>query len=277
MSHTARHRQDPPKKRRILRAVSISVAVVLVAVMTGGFLVYRHLEGNITGLDITEQLGSNRPSAFAPAGKEHKPMNILLLGSDTREGQGNHIGGETPGLSDTTILLHLSADRTHGVRREPAARRDGRSGPTCLRKDGNGTDPGGLSMFNAAFAVGGPACTVKTVEQLTGIRIDHFVVIDFNGFKHMVDALDGVTVCVPEDVHDPIGHIDLRAGTYKVNGPAGPRLRPGPARDLRQRRHRPDEAPAGVPRRDGEQGDLGRHPGQPGPAASSSSTPPPSR
>ena len=73
-------------------------------------------------------------------------------------------------------------------------------------------------MFNAAYAVGGPACTIKTVEKLTNVRINHFVVIDFNGFKKMVDALDGVEVCVPQPVNDTTGHIHLPAGTYNVKG-----------------------------------------------------------
>ena len=70
----------------------------------------------------------------------------------------------------------------------------------------------------AAYAVGGPACTIKTVEAITNIRINHFVVVDFNGFKNMVDALGGVPVCVPEEVNDNIGHIYLPAGSYEVKG-----------------------------------------------------------
>jgi LCP family protein required for cell wall assembly len=73
-------------------------------------------------------------------------------------------------------------------------------------------------MFNDAFAVGGPLCTVKTVEHLTDVRIDHFVVVDFNGFKKVVDALGGVQVCVPHEVNDTTGHIYLPAGTYNVKG-----------------------------------------------------------
>jgi LCP family protein required for cell wall assembly len=148
---------------------------------------------------------------------ENKPLNILLLGSDTREGQTGHIGGDTPGLSDTTILLHISADRklAYGVSlpRDAMVER-----PECERKDGQGTAPAELSMFNAAYAVGGPACTIKTVEKLTDVRIDHFVVIDFNGFRKMVDALGGVEVCVPKEVNDTTGHITLPAGTYNVKG-----------------------------------------------------------
>jgi LCP family protein required for cell wall assembly len=193
------------------------VASVLVAVLTAGFFVYRHLENNITAVDVTDALGSDRPDEVIAEDEPHKPLNILLLGSDTREGQGNGIGGETPGLSDTTILLHLSADRdrAYGVSipRDAMVER-----PECVRKDGQGTDPGGLSMFNAAYATGGPACTIKTVESITDIRINHFVVVDFNGFKNMVDALDGVPVCVPEEVNDDIGKIYLPAGSYEVEG-----------------------------------------------------------
>lgn len=200
-----------------MRAVAVSVATVLVVALTGGFFVYRHLEGNITSMDVEDALGNDRPNEVVEADVPHKPLNILLLGSDTREGQGNNIGGETPGLSDTTILLHLSADREHAygvsLPRDSMVER-----PECIRKDGQGTDPGGLSMFNAAYAVGGPACTIKTVESLTDIRINHFVVIDFNGFKKMVDALGGVPVCVPEEVNDDIGKIYLPAGSYEVKG-----------------------------------------------------------
>lgn len=215
MSNTPRHREV--RKHRAIRAVAIAVASVLVVALTAGFFVYRHLEGNITTLDIEEALGTDRPEKVVQKQEPHQPLNILLLGSDTREGQGNNIGGETPGLSDTTILLHISADRdrAYGVSlpRDAMVER-----PPCVRKDGQGMDPGGLSMFNAAYAVGGPACTVKTVEQLTDIRMDHFVVVDFNGFKHMVDALGGVPVCVPEDVNDTIGNIRLPAGSYEVQG-----------------------------------------------------------
>jgi LCP family protein required for cell wall assembly len=210
--------QHAPKKRkhRIIRGVAIGVAVLLVAVATGGFFAYRHLNKNITAIP-DDALGRDRPSEVAKPHGHTKPLNILLLGSDTRKGQTGHIGGDTPGLSDTTILLHVSADRklAYGVSlpRDAMVQR-----PACQRKDGHGKDPGGLSQFNAAYAVGGPICTVHTVEKLTNIRINHFVVIDFNGFRKMVDALGGVEVCVPREVNDTTGHIYLPAGTYNVKG-----------------------------------------------------------
>jgi LCP family protein required for cell wall assembly len=216
MSDGPRH-IDTHAKRHALKITAVALATVLAVLVAGVVLVYRHLEGNITQLDVTKQLGNHRPKAVVKQHVAYQPMNILLLGSDTRQGRGNHIGGDTPGLSDTTIILHLSADRKHAygisIPRDSMVQR-----PPCLRKDGNGTDPGGLSMFNEAYAVGGPGCTQKTLEQLTGIRFDHFVVVDFNGFKTMVDALGGVEVCVPTAVHDTVGHIDLPAGTYNVTG-----------------------------------------------------------
>ena len=216
-SVTPRRRATPPRRRRVVTWVAASVAVLLLAVTVGGFLAYRHLDGNITELDTSDLLGTDRPEAYVPAENvAHRPLNILLLGSDTREGQGMRIGGETPGLSDTTILLHLSADRerAYGVSlpRDAMVER-----PSCVKEDGS-TDPGGLSIFNSAYAVGGPACTQRTVEQLTGIRIDHFVVIDFAGFTNMVDALGGVPVCVPTEVNDTIGNIHLPAGSYEMSG-----------------------------------------------------------
>ena len=218
MSETeARHKEHVAKRHRVLKISAACVALLLVVTGTAVFAVWRHLNGNITSLNIEKALGTDRPAQVVKKGAPHQPLNILLLGSDTREGQGNNIGGETPGLSDTTILLHVSADRklAYGVSlpRDAMVER-----PSCLRKDGKGTDPGGLSMFNAAFAVGGPACTIKTVEALTNVRVDHFVVIDFNGFKKMVDALNGVEVCVPKEVNDTTGHIYLPAGTYNVRG-----------------------------------------------------------
>ncbi len=216
MSHVARHR-DPASRHRVLKIVAISLAAVLVVVLTGGFFVYRHLDNNITSMDVTSALGTDRPDEVVPEGEPNKPLNILLLGSDTREGQTGNIGGDTPGLSDTTILLHISADRklAYGVSlpRDAMVER-----PACRRKDGEGSDPGGPSMFNAAYAVGGPACTIKTVEKLTNVRVNHFVVIDFNGFRKMVDALNGVEVCVPREVNDTTGNIYLPAGTYNVKG-----------------------------------------------------------
>ncbi len=189
----------------------VVIALVLVVGATGAYF-YLRFEGNITTLDVTKALGK-RPTKVGPSG----PMNVLVMGSDTRKGKGNNIAGSTPGLSDTTILLHLSKDRSRAygvsIPRDTIVER-----PGCTKKDGSGIDPGGITQFNEAYAIGGPACTIKTVEHITGVFVDHFVVIDFNGFKQMVDALGGVQICVPSEVNDTHGNIHLAAGTYSVTG-----------------------------------------------------------
>src|SRR4051812_10965687 len=141
------------------------------------------------------------------------------MGSDSRAGAGNDIDGQT-GIgqrSDTTILVHVSADRktVYGVSlpRDAMVAR-----PQCKDDAGKvvpGADP---DIFNNAFSLGGPTCTVAQVEKLTGLYIDHYVTIDFNGFKEMVDAVHGVTVCIPEDVDDQEHGIVFKAGTQELTG-----------------------------------------------------------
>jgi LCP family protein required for cell wall assembly len=178
---------------------------------------YRHFNENLTILDVTSQLGDDRPDKVAVEGPR-EPINVLVMGSDSRDGEGNNIDGLKGGgqRSDTTLLVHLSADRknAYGVSlpRDAMVQR-----PTCFTKDKKEI-PGGFDMWNAAFSLGGPACTIRQFEQLTRVKIDHFVVVDFNGFKDMVDAIDGVKVCIPEDVDDPVGNIHLKAGTREVKG-----------------------------------------------------------
>jgi LCP family protein required for cell wall assembly len=184
----------------------------------GVTFLYRHLNGNLNVEDLGAQLGTDRPEEVEVEGPKD-PMNILVMGSDTREGEGNKIDGEAagPGLSDTTIMIHLSADRqtAYGVSipRDSLVDR-----PDCIDEDGE-TIPGATGvMWNAAFAVGGPACTIRQFEQLTDIRINNYVVVDFNGFQAMVDAVGGVEVCVPQDINDQAHGIVIKAGTREISG-----------------------------------------------------------
>jgi LCP family protein required for cell wall assembly len=89
--------------------------------------------------------------------------------------------------------------------------------PDCRTLDG-GQREGAVRIFNEAYRIGGSACVQRTVEQLTGIRIDHHVVVDFTGFRKMVDALGGVDVCIPNDVNDTTGNITLEAGRRTFKG-----------------------------------------------------------
>lgn len=206
-----RHQGVVSRRRRILRRVLVGLCVLAVIATAGVVVAYRQLEGNINAVQI--DLGDDRPEEVEVEGPK-EPLNVLVMGSDERKGSG--IGGETPGLSDTTMLLHLSADRkrAYGVSLPRDLMVDR---PDCRGKNGKMV-PGAKTQFNAAYSVGGPGCTVRTVEAITDVRIDHFVVINFAGFKDMVDAVNGVKVCVPNEVNDDIGKIYLPAGTYRVDG-----------------------------------------------------------
>jgi LCP family protein required for cell wall assembly len=194
---------------------------VVLALVTGLGVVYlyRHLNGNLDVVDVSEQLGTDRPEKEEVAGPQ-EPLNILVMGSDDRDAAGNNIDNQELGStdrSDTTILMHLSADRerAYGVSipRDSLVTR-----PTCRTEDGEAIPGGTDVMWNEAFAVGGPACTIRQFEKNTGVFVDHYVVIDFAGFEGMVDAIDGVPVCIPEDIVDPAHGINIPKGTREVEG-----------------------------------------------------------
>jgi LCP family protein required for cell wall assembly len=208
----------PPKpvrrRRRGLKWAAGIVAVILLA--TGGTAVflYERFNGNIHKEHVEDQLGPNRPA------KLNKSMNILLLGSDSRDGENKaywspDISGER---SDTTILVHISPNRDHAV--AVSFPRDSMvQVPGCVKKNGGKVAPY-FGMLNSAFAYAGAPCTWKTIESTTDIHIDHYVKIDFAGFKRVVDALGGVEICVPHAVNDPRANLNLRAGRQVVKGSA---------------------------------------------------------
>lgn len=213
-----RHRGEAGRRHGLLRFLGFGILTLTLGLGLFSAYTYRHLNENLTNLNIDRQLGADRPKRVTPKG-DGEPLNILVMGSDTRDGEGNDaVGGEKDDgeRSDTTILMHISGDRSFAygtsLPRDAMVER-----PTCYDEELNEI-PGGFAMWNEAFNLGGPACTIRQVEQLTDIHIDHFIVVDFHGFKGMVDALDGVKVCVPEDVNDTHGNIDLKAGTRTVRG-----------------------------------------------------------
>lgn len=205
------------RRRRWVRGTGLAVAVVLLAAAGAGWAVYMKLEGNITPDEAAAaelaRFEEERPTALAEDAR-----NILLIGSDSRSGEGNARYGRDAGTerSDTVILLHLSAGRRSAT--AVSVPRDLMVDvPGCRRPDGSRSDPV-FTMFNSAFAVGGSACTVRTVEKLTDIRVDHHVVVDFDGFKDMVDAVGGVEVCLREPVDDEDAELRLPAGRVTLDG-----------------------------------------------------------
>ena len=205
------------KKHTVGRVLLASSLVLALATGLGVAYLYRHLNGNLDVVDVTEQL-TDRPDKERVEGPK-EPLNVLVMGSDTREGEGNNIDNLTGGgeRSDTTILFHVSADRerAYGVSipRDSLIRR-----PECQSSNGDPIPGATDVMWNEAFSLGGPACTIQQFEQLTGVYVDHYVVVDFAGFEDMVDAIDGVKVCIPEDIVDPAHGINIEAGTREIRG-----------------------------------------------------------
>ena len=210
-----------PRLRRTLKWLAIVVTLLLVAGAATGFYLYRRLEGNIGVGDYLngDFLGTDRPTKQAThAPDEKEPLNILVMGSDTRAGQGKGYGSETAitgARSDTTLLVHLPADRQSAL--VVSVPRDTIIDvPSC--KTSTGMSAPYTDRFNSAFSIGGPGCTIKTVEQNTGVFIDHFVIVDFSGFNDIVDALGGVDVCLPEPVVEVKSGLNLPAGVSTVQG-----------------------------------------------------------
>jgi LCP family protein required for cell wall assembly len=206
------------RRRKILVWGSASLAVLLIAVVATGYALLRHFNGNIQQDDIKGLLGSQ------PVDLHPQAENILVIGSDTRFGQGSGYGtGFVTDQSDTLLIIHIAADRQWAeVMSIP--RDSWVNIPACTMGDGQLSAPTQFKI-NEAFAIGnldgnhtvlGVACTAKTIEQDTGIYIDHFVVVNFTGFKDMVAALGGVGECNPTPIDDPLSGLHLSAGYHML-------------------------------------------------------------
>ncbi|RSN42350.1 LytR family transcriptional regulator [Streptomyces sp. WAC 04229] len=205
------------RRRRRLARAGIAVGVVAVGAVGVGWAVYAKLNGNITS-DEAAAAELARYEKERPTALVRGAQNVLLIGSDSRSGDGNARYGRDSGTerSDTTILLHLAAGRDSAT--AVSLPRDLMVNvPGCHGPDGARTAPV-FTQFNYSFAAGGSACSIRTVEKLTGIRIDHHVVVDFQGFKKMVDALDGVEVCLRKPVDDEDAKLKLPAGRVTLDG-----------------------------------------------------------
>ncbi|MER5349521.1 LCP family protein [Kitasatospora sp. NPDC002551] len=213
------------------KIVAWSAAGVLVLLAGTGGLIYYKLNGNIKSFD-PDAIATDRPPEAQADADGNKPVNVLLIGSDSRGKNNSDLGGGEDGgaRSDTTILLHVYADHKHAV--GISIPRNAKVAiPPCKLPSGKWTKGEASQLFNAAFSTGGsddgnPACTQNTVEKLTGIRVDHTIVIDFQGFAAMTKAVDGVDICLPEDIHEKDlndklpakGAVVLKKGPQKVQG-----------------------------------------------------------
>ncbi|MFJ7237207.1 LCP family protein [Streptomyces olivaceus] len=217
-------RDERSGRARGLRAAGLALAGALLLGCAAAGWAYWHLSGNITSVDIDGALGDDRPArpvavpsaSPVPTGA----LNLLVLGSDSRGGEENQElgGGDSGGArSDTAMVVHLDAGRTAAtvvsIPRDTLVHR-----PSCPLPSGGTTRQASGAMFNTAYELGGPVCAVKTVESLTGVRMDHYVEIDFSGFAKLVDALGGVTVTTDVDIDDDRSHLHLDAGTHHLDG-----------------------------------------------------------
>ncbi|NNG40548.1 LCP family protein [Flexivirga sp. ID2601S] len=215
----------PPGRRRVRRNRLLTIGLTLLLVVVGsGAAIYLHLQGNL------------RTSALTGGGHEHAnaagdaPINLLVLGSDTRASKGDcSIGGDCSAASatsgnatsaganaDVEMLVHISADRSNAtvmsIPRDTMV-----TVPQCTNSSTGRSEAPHLDRINSTLQYG-PGCTASAVHQLTGVPIDHFMVIDFSGVVTMSDAVGGVQVCVDNNVYDPYSHLKLAKGRHTLKG-----------------------------------------------------------
>jgi LCP family protein required for cell wall assembly len=218
----------------VLRGVALATVAILCFGASGAAALYVRLNSNINAIDasdLIDTLPEPEVTATGPTDPDDpnagQPVNILLMGSDERDGENEAIGGYVGGMrSDTTILAHISADRTR-VELISIPRDSLVDIPTCTMSDGSTTGSQRNAIFNSAFSIGADnggdiasaaACTINTVQANTQVPIHHFVVVDFAGFIKMVDAIGGVSLCVPNDMDAPKAGLHLTAGNQTLDG-----------------------------------------------------------
>src|SRR5215469_13930505 len=204
------------RRRRIAGWIAVITTVLVTGTSLVAYAAYLNTLHSIETFS-TSGLGSHRPPAYDAS------ENILMVGSDSRAGSNQKFGKNVQGQrSDTMLIVHIrphhqgavvvslprdsevpilacKADTKHGYQGQPAV-------------------PGQTEMLNATFAVGGPLCLWKTIEQETGIRIDHYVGLTFSGFINVINDIGGVNVCLPQSIHDPKSGLNLSAGKHHVKG-----------------------------------------------------------
>lgn len=207
------------RKRHILRWVALGVVIILGCGALGAYLKYRQVYDSIKRVPLTN-LGK-RPPHYSTSS-----MNILVYGSDSRAGLTPHqqaefhAGHDKSQNTDTIMIVHISPGR-HKVtvlsipRDTMVPMYQCAAGPGY---PGQHADPARYVMINSLLSAGGPSCLFKTVEQQTGIYLDHFIGLGMLGFVNVINDIGGVNVCVPFRVDDPVSGLNLRAGKDHITG-----------------------------------------------------------
>lgn len=208
-----------PKRRGWLKAI----VWVMIVVLAGTFAV-----GAGSYFFITNQLSASGIEVYATDGNSFDlptpeeidgPINVLLVGSDTREGQGSTAYGPVgSALADVIILLHISRDRQNAV--AMSIPRDLMVAvPSCPNPEGGDPYPAReFAQINSTMTKAGPACTLLAVQQLTGVTIPYLAVIDFKGVIAMSEAIGGVDVCVATAIDDEYTNLHLEPGEHTLIG-----------------------------------------------------------
>ncbi|MFE6130845.1 LCP family protein [Streptomyces sp. NPDC056437] len=211
-----KRKQANSRKKKAMMWTGAVVAFLVVATSLAGYLVYRHFDGNLNTVDVA--------GAGSGGFKKDQAVNILVIGTDKRSGAGNESYGDkdSVGHADTTILFHVSKDRTNAT--AVSIPRDLITDiPDCETKTGDSTKiiPGTQkTRFNESLGQSGrdPGCTMRTVKELTGVTVDHFMMADFNAVKTMTTAVGGVEVCLAKDINDKDSKLNLPAGKHVLAG-----------------------------------------------------------
>ncbi len=212
-----------------VRGVALSAVALVAFVGAGAAAAAVKLQGNVDRVDVSALVGDMPTPTSAPDPDDPnagQAVNVLILGSDQRDGANAAIGGDAEGMrSDTTMVLHISADRSR-VELVSIPRDSLVDIPSCTMTNGK-TSRATHGMFNSAFATGwdmggdmasAAACTIKTVQENTGVPINHFVVVDFAGFQQMVNAIGGVPMCFPTPLKDNLSGLNVGAGQQTLDG-----------------------------------------------------------
>lgn len=231
----------------MVRAIGVALVGVLAFVVGGVAYAYFDIQGNITALDVNELVdraaAPDEPGTSGPAPTPSptqtfvdpaagQALNILVMGTDDRSGDNVDLGGEGEGMrSDTTLLVHVSGDRSRvdvvSIPRDLLV-----PIPECPLPDSSTVPATSEAMFNSAFSRGsgqsetgseeakqfGVACTIRAVQEMSGLTIDEFALVDFAGFQAMVDAIGGIDVCLGEPIQDRYTDLDLPAGAMHLDG-----------------------------------------------------------
>jgi LCP family protein required for cell wall assembly len=212
----------PPRGRRLARVLAwmaLTMSIVVLVAAGGLYLAVGHYTGQIQRIGGVFGLSKDRP-ATAKGGA----ANYLLVGSDSRDGgngdetnQGKGASFITGQRSDTIILVHLfgGSDKAQLVSfpRDSYVEIPEYTNPKTGKRR-----PAHHTKLNSAFSEGGPALLIPTIEHLTGVRIDHYIQIDFSGFKGMVNKVGGVDVCLTKPAKDRYTGINLSAGNHHLDG-----------------------------------------------------------